>query len=406
MNKLDNPERKSARNFDAPMRSAEYTTIVYGGGKYPNAPRRMGELVESYNPEPSPYHTYFGEMHGHTNLSDAQPDIDSYFITARDTAKLDFCAISDHDHGGVHSVELWDDSKWNITRDAVKRYYEPGKFTPILAYERDSYPWYNNLVIYFSSYDAEIPRPSIPGEITKDELLWFLKQENLLVVPHTTSFLESGCDFSKIPLELMTPMIEIYSRWGTDEYFGNPNPVRISCRGGYFHDALAKGAHMGVICGSDDHEGTPGIIRDKAAHINLKYRYPGLTAVLCRENTLESIFDALKKRRCYGFMGGRIYIDFRVNGHFMGEDITLSNDAEREIYFDVKADAPIKRISVVRNCVDILHFDGLTNTPDKYRYLFVDYTGEGDTDSYYLRVELNDGRFAWTSPVFVSREKA
>lgn len=402
MNQLSNPERRDARNFDAPMRQSEYTAIVYGGGQ-PDAPRRMNELVERCYPEKSPYNIYFGEMHGHTDLSDAKPDIDSYFTTARDTAKLDFCAISDHDHGGVHSTELWDERKWKLTRDAVRRYYDPGKFTTILAYERDSYPWYNNLVIYFNSHDAVIPRPSIPGEITKDELLWFLKQENLLVVPHTTSFLESGCDFTKIPPECMTPLIEIYSRWGTDEYFGNPNPVRIACRGGYFHDALARGAHMGVICGSDDHEGTPGIIRNQATHINPEYRWPGLTAVLCRENTLEDIFDALKKRRCYGFMGGRIYIDFRVNEHFMGEEFTLPENAEREIYFDVKADAPIKRISVVRGCVDILHFDGLPTTPDKYRYMFIDYSGESDTDSYYLRVELADGRIAWTSPVFLSR---
>lgn len=401
---LNHPERKQARRWDAPMRSEKFTQIVYSGGKIPDAPRQLQEVLDNQRPQPSPYHVYFGEMHGHTNLSDAQPDVDTYFRVARDLAGLDFCAISDHDHGGVHSVELWDNSKWPVIQDAVRRFYEPQKFTTLLAYERDAYPWYNNLVIYFNSHDMEIPRGSVNGEITKEELLWFLKQENMLVVPHTTSFLGSGCDFGKIPLDCMTPLIEIYSRWGTDEYFGNPNPVRVACRGGYFQDALSRGARMGCICGSDDHQSMPGMIMHEATHLNLKYKYPGLTAVLAKENTVEGIFDALKKRRCYGLMGGRIWIDFRINGHFMGEEFVLEKDQEKAIFFEIKADQPIRRISLVRNCQDILHFDGLPSQPKEYCETVVEYQGEQETDSYYLRVELTDGRFAWTSPIFVSEK--
>lgn len=397
---LDNKERKEARRYDTPMRSSYFTNIVYSGGKTENAPQKMREFMQSCTPEPPIYSIYFGEMHGHTNLSDAQPDIDTYFTVAKNIAKLDFCAVTDHDHGGVHSTELWDKTKWSKIQNAVDAYDEPGKFTTILAYERDAYPWYNNLVIYFNSHDKEITKGSINGEITKEELSHFLSRDDVLVVPHTTSFLDSGCDFSKIPLELMTPMIEVYSRWGTDEYFGNPNPVRIACRGGFWHDALKKGAKMGCICGSDDHESMPGMIMGEARNINLKYRYPGLTAVLAKDNTLPSIFEALKARRCYGLMGGRIYIDFRIDGHYMGEEFSTEDD-ERSIYFNISADKPIRRIALVKNCEDYMHFDRLPNTPNKYDQLLIDYAEKGAEDYYYLRVELEDGRYAWTSPIWV-----
>ena len=47
----------------------------------------------------------------------------------------------------MRTTVLWD-GKWDIIREKTAEYNEPGKFTTILAYERDSYPWYNNLVVY------------------------------------------------------------------------------------------------------------------------------------------------------------------------------------------------------------------------------------------------------------------
>ncbi len=127
-------EKFIARKYDVPLRDREYTDIVYSSGKYgSDTIKMMQEIENKYNPTDKEYNIYIGEMHGHTNLSDAKPDIDSYFKTARDTAKLDFCAISDHDHGGVFAPELWH-GKWDLIKNKVKEYYQPGKFTTILAY--------------------------------------------------------------------------------------------------------------------------------------------------------------------------------------------------------------------------------------------------------------------------------
>lgn len=395
-------EKYIARRYDVPLRDREFTDIVYSSGRYGrDTAKKLLEIENKYNPTDNEFNIYIGEMHGHTNLSDAMPDIDSYFTAARDTAKLDFCAISDHDHGGVFASELWY-GKWDLIKSKVKEYYEPGSFTTILAYERDSYPWYNNLVIYYNSHDGDLIRGEVDGGITKEELFAILNRPDIIVVPHTTSFIDSGCDFTSIPPELMTPLMEVYSRWGTSEYFDNPNPVRIGCRGGYWHDALRKKAKMGIICGSDDHQGYPGIIMEKATHPNLKNNYPGLTGVLAKDNTIESIFEGIKARRCYGFMGGRIYIDFRINDSYMGSELNLPSNAQRTIYFSVKADAPIERIMLVKNLENYMFFEGFHNSNEYTKCIF-EYGSEEETDIYYLRIRLTDGRYAWTSPIWINK---
>ena len=95
---MKNKERKSARRFDTPNRCRAFTERVYSG---PSEDRNAlvketyGKEKEFY-PEKSKYNIYFGELHGHSNISDGTPDIDTYFQNIRDNAGLDFAALTDH----------------------------------------------------------------------------------------------------------------------------------------------------------------------------------------------------------------------------------------------------------------------------------------------------------------------
>ena len=392
---MNHPDKRIAKSIDMPGRCKAFTDTVYENGGDPAAQwARIHAAENSFNPAPPTLKPFIGEMHGHTSLSDGHPDIDTYFLNLRDRAKLDFGAISDHDHGGVGRPCLWEGSpsKWDLIREKVKEYDDPGHFTTLLAYERDSYPFYNNMVIYYGSHDGEMIRGVRDGEITADELRAVLTRDDVFVVPHDTYSLSSGADFSTIPLDLMSPFVEIYSRADACEYWGNPAfDCPNMCAGGFWQDALKRGARMGVIAGSDDHNCCNGLITNDA----YPCKFPGLTGVWAEENTLTSLFSALKAKRCYAFMGGRMEIDFRVSGHWMGESFELSADADRTIWFSVKADAPVKQVTVVKNCRDYAAF---FKTPSQ---LFFDYRVEHTTDCYYLRVELEDGRFGWTSPVWI-----
>lgn len=391
---MNHPDKKKARGIDTPGRCRRFTDAVYSGEG--DAKALYQELIDaerSFYPNKPEYNVYFGEMHGHTNLSDGNPDIDSYFRHLRDEAKVDFAAISDHDHGGVGRKELWvgSPSKWDIIKSKCREYDEPGKFTALLAYERDSYPYYNNMILYYKGYDGEMYRGAHDGEITEAELRSLLQKEDIIVIPHDTYYLSAGADFNAIPLDLIPPLIEIYSRGDATEYFGNPaNDLDALIEGGYWQDALRKGAHMGCIAGSDDHFCQNGTITDAP----YPHNYPGLTGVYAKENTNAAIFEAIKAKRTFAFMGGRMKIDFRINGHYMGEQFALKPGEDRSIYFHIEADSPVKQVAIVKNLRNYCLFR-------KNELLFFDYRVEKDEDCYYLRVELEDGRFGWTSPIWI-----
>jgi len=393
---MKNPERKLARRYDTPNRCSGFTKLVYSGKADDKKAlyQKVFAQEKAFYPDKTHYNFYFGELHGHTNLSDGSPDIDSYFTNIRDNAKLDFAALTDHDHGGVGKPELFGEI-WEFIKSKVKQYNDPGKFTTILAYERDSYPWYNNMVVYYNSHDGQMLRSSVDGEITKDELAAALCRDDILLVPHDTYSLEAGTDFMSLPPELFPPLMEIYARGDGAEYFGNPYNVETTqCEGGYYQDALRRGAKMGCIAASDDHALKNGLDLEQYNDIR---RYPGITGVLATENTVESIFEALKARRCYGFTGGRVCIDFRIDGHYMGEEYTEGNDTQRSVYWNITADAEIKYVTLVKNCRDYIK-------SARNEQMLFDYKAENSTDVYYLRVEFCDGRCAWTSPVWVNNK--
>ncbi|MCR5042054.1 MAG: DUF3604 domain-containing protein [Clostridia bacterium] len=390
------PERKQARRFDTPYRSRIMTDQVFTDEDLPEearkaALRRFGESMEHFYPEKSKYRVFFGELHGHSCLSDGGPSPDDYYRNIRDVAKLDFAALTDHHHGGVGSSTLYG-RKGEMLREAAVRRNEPGRFSTLFGYEIDGYPYYNNFIVYHRDHTGGIFREAVDGDITAAELKALLAREDRLVVPHDTYQLGSGADLSRIDPALFTPLIEIYSRDDCAEYFDHPfnHDGGGMVRGCCWQDALRRGAKMGCIAASDDHGLQNGLPFPSGGD---PCRYPGITGVLCEENTTQAIFDALKARRCYGFMGGRMGIDFRINGHYMGEEFT--SDGDRTICMRVDADAPVKKLTLVKNCEDALFIR-------KNKAVVLDYSADTPCDSYYLRVELTDGRLGWTSPIWVN----
>ena len=78
----------------------------------------------------------------------------------------------------------------------------------------------------------------------------------------------------------------------------------------------------------------------------------------------------------------------------MGEQFALPKDTDREIYFHIECDSPVKQVSIVKNLRNYCLFR-------KNELFFFDYRVEKEEDCYYLRVEFEDGRFGWTSPIWI-----
>ena len=401
------PDKYKARRYDTPDRCREFADTVYHDRAESKEEllQKIKNIRRKFDPPAPEYKPFVGEMHGHTLLSDGKVDIDTYFKNIRDDAGLDFAALSDHDHGGVGTPTLYEggeDSKWEYIKKKVLEYREEGKFTTILAYERDSYPFFSNMVLYFRDDDAEMVRDARMGEFTEECYRRVLADPDIIAVPHDTYSFTAGGDFIKLDKDLIPPFMEIISRGDAAEYMGNPAFVAPTCcEGGFYQDALRKGAKIGCIGGSDDHYGRNGIVVEGGGYPKM---YPGVTGVWATENTHDAIFNAIAAKRTYAFMlgkadgamRGRMEIDFRINGHFMGETIKRPEERDLKIFFDIKADVPVKAVTLVKNCRNYVSFA-------YNKELIFDYEQEQETDSYYIRVELQDGRFGWTSPIWVER---
>ena len=403
---MNHPDKYTAKRYDTPNRSKAFTDTVYSGKSGDRATLwgRLNAAQRSLDLPAPDLIPLTGEMHGHTNLSDGRPDIDTYFKNIRDIAKLDFAVLTDHDHGGVGSPELWvgSPSKWDLIKAKANEYCEEGKFSTLIGYERDSYPFYNNLVLYFRDRNPDMVRGARDGEITEAELRALLARDDVIACPHDTYSLTSNTDYLALPVDLITPYIEVISRGDAAEYMGNPAfSEGACCEGGFWQDALRRGVKMCVIGGSDDHGGFNGRVDERLAY---PARYPGVTGVWATENTPAAIFDALKAGRTFaymmgepdGSMGGRMTIDFRISGHYMGETITRPEAKDLTVFYRVESDVPVKRVTLVKNCRNYVSLRASSE-------VILDYKQETSCDCFYLRVELTDGRFAWTSPIWVEQ---
>ena len=348
-----------------------------------------GALIGRSNPitvsESAPeYRIYWGDMHGHTQNSDGLAEsAEEYYAYARDAADLDVCALTDH---GTGHIEL--------TRQAVKAFHQPARFVTFLGWEWDARPaGHGDKCFYVLDPDdppfAGWPR-NAPDMFKAVEAIYGDNEDRRIITgPHMFTY-PDALGWPDVWDARYERFAEVYSGHGMSEYYENPRPLAGAKPGAFTQDALAKGLRFGFIGSSDNHDSHPG------RHCWGRYR-GGLVAFLAKDLTRESIWDAFWNRRVYAATTDRIAIDFRADGHLMGEEYAATRapsisytvhgcDDEFEV-------ALIKNNRVVRRTRSV---DGsLTDS-------LVD-DGFGASSVYYLRVEQANGEFAWSSPIWVDK---
>ena len=203
---------------------------------------------------------------------------------------------------------------------------------------------------------------------------------NFVHIPHQladTGNVPTDWDFTD---DTVQPIAEIFQCRGSYEYKGTPREANATTPQGYFlQDAWARGIVIGVIASPDHGGGT------------------GKACVYAPDLSREAILDSLRARRCFGSTAAKIFLDVRVDGHFMGEKIT--KPAGVKVTVEVKTDCPadIDRIEVCRNNKFIHSKPG---DGRQGRFTFVDQQPLPGRSYYYVRVQQKDGEIAWSSPVW------
>ena len=353
------------------------------------------------------YHTYWGDVHGHTSISDGKGSLDDYFTYARDVAKLDFVIVTDHDFGNGKPTWWMPKESWKLTQNKADQYTVAGKFVAIAGYEWTSQPkywtdvgkdviserlfpgppkFYNHKIVYFPSRVGYLFCSKDAAYKTPDLLAEAVRRHNGLVHnAHPGAGPDAKDQFDYAPrhysvivnTEVMPDIIR---------YEGKTHTV--NCEQAV-REFLNRGGKTGFVAGTDTHQGKP----------------QARTAVIATELTREGIFSALRHRRNYAVWNARIVVGFWIDGHWMGEEIETGG--KPRIAVDVKGTHAIKEVVVVRNGA-VLH--SISPGSDTVKFEYVDDSFATDS-YYYLRVTQRDEdphrnpSRAWSSPIWVKKKR-
>jgi hypothetical protein len=320
------------------------------------------------------HNLFFGDIHGHNVHCDGSGSPDEYYRWARDVRLLDFSALTNHvEEAKRYRVEDF----WPVVKAKAAQYNEPGRFISFLAFEWGSWERFGDKCVYYESQEGDWFGANVESSNTPDKLWYLLRGKPAITIAHHCKY-GGKTDWSFHDPELQ-PLVEIYSTWGSSEEGGE------HC----VQKAWERGYKLGVLASSDTHTGTPG---NEGA---------GLAALWAEKLTRKDLFEALRKRHCYGTTGARILLDFRLNGRMMGEEIEEERAEGRVVTVLAAGTTNIATIEILKNNAVVHRQEGSGKVA---RLEWGDPANRriaGREDFYYVRVTQTDGNKAWSSPIWI-----
>ena len=307
-------------------------------GAYRVVAREVNDKLQAYsNPivchrTAPPLCLFWGDIHGQTEATVGTGTVEEYFTFGRDVAALDFISHCANDFQITRE-------HWQETRDAVRRYHQPGRYVTFLAYEwSGNTPAGGDHNVYYRGDDGPLHRSSHwqiadPSDVGDDrypisELHETLRgRDDVMIIPHIGGR-HANLDFFD---PAHSPLIEIASVHGVFEWFAE--------------GALRRGLRVGFIASSDDHTGRPGATYPSGGDVHFSMR-GGLLAVYAEALTREALWEAFWARRCYGTTGERIILRVSADGHPMGTEFTATQPPLIEV--EVIGTAPLETVELRR----------------------------------------------------------
>lgn len=297
-----------------------------------------GNFVCDSNPivikeRPFALQRYWGDLHAQTEETTGVGTEDEYFSFGRDWARLDFMSHQGNDF-------QMDDAYWAHLNETTEKFDENGRFVVFPGYEwsantpnggdhnviyrREGHP-----ILRSSHWLIDTPASDLSPAHPADDFYRKLKRavplEEVLVCQHVGGrFANTRKYFDKELIQL----VEVVSVWGVFEWI--------------LWDAIEAGHIVGVMGNSDGHHGRPGAEGPGMTEFGIEN---GLTCVLADSLTRDSVFDALKNRRCYATTGQRMLLDFSANGQPMGSIFDVT-DGVLHLEATVTGTAPLESLQL------------------------------------------------------------
>lgn len=158
---------------------------------------------------------YFGDIHGHSRMSDGTGTPEDYYRYARRVSGLDIAALTDHVDYGTLPIK---GEYWERIKAAANDANEPGRFVTFLGYEWTSWT-YGHRNVYFRDNSGPVFRSIDPESDTPQELWRLLEPFEAMTVAHHVGGGPIHTDWT-IPPDPRERLVEVCSIHGASEYFG------------------------------------------------------------------------------------------------------------------------------------------------------------------------------------------
>ncbi len=300
-------------------------------------------IVKNY--ESSEQLIAWGDIHTHSHLSDGSGTAEHNFNFARNIARLDFFALTDHGE-----ILLFNPDSLDFIETLTNSQYEPGKFVTFHGIEWTQVETGHYTCIYSGENMLKEPLLSYLTIPTTNGLWNTLDQftsktgDRALALPHHTTKKAYIQDWTYINPKYVK-LAEVTSvhgeflfeqRDGLNYRGAIDSPFQYTY-GSSIMDAFKMGYRMTLYAASDVHDGHPGhsLSHTRAYighqrplsiwHTRNEHPYPGgLTAVFTDNLTREGVFSALEQQQLFANSDhGRPILIFNINGTKVGNGSTL-----------------------------------------------------------------------------------
>src|ERR1043166_1517906 len=280
-------------------------------------------------------HVYFGNLHSHTSYSDGSGTPSDAYKTARDKAKLDFLAITEHNHSQAESGagnrrdglliatdhSLYSGNQSSSVISSAKTFNKDGSFVALYGQEFSSISKGNHINVF--DIDAVIDEAVVPNGDFSALISWLGSHPDsqnakpILEFNHPSTQLrqqgiEYGADdfgsqqgwISKVGEQAC--LIELLNGPALTDTLGHRSDPDFESAYLYY---LSLGFKLAPTGDQDNHYRTWGLITDSR------------TGVITDSLTKSKILEAIRARHVYATEDKNLRIIFMVEGHLCGDVI-------------------------------------------------------------------------------------
>lgn len=336
----------------------------------------------------SNYSLYFGQLHSHTTNSDGIGTLSDAYSHAKNVAKVDFLAVTDHSNSLETTVtaSMADGSssaKW-VAGHTAADVFTDSSFVGIYAFE-----------MTWSNGTGHINTFNTPGFENRANTVYtatdgLQKYYNVLKnFPDSISqFNHPGTTFGDFndfanydpTIDQRISLVEVGNgegAIGSSGYF--PSYA-------YYTRALDKGWHLAPTNNQDNHLGNWGDANTAR------------TVVLADSLTRDNIYDAMRNMRVYATEDNNLRIKYTLNGEDMG---TILDQKPGNVDIKIDLQDPdneaLGKVSVISNGGRVVASRTITASQDS-----IEFNLSPDYSYYYVRVDEADKDIAVTAPVWIA----